>query len=82
MHANRTFSLKVSTITELNEKVRPKLRSKFVQRAIEDRLRPQEIDTTTISTRRLMALLMTREVSVFVKKTLALELGIDAEAYL
>ncbi len=82
MHANRTFSLKVSTIQELNEQVRPKLRSKFVQRAIEERLRPQEIDIDLISTRRLMAILLGRDVSQFVKRVVAQELGVDVEGYL
>lgn len=82
MHVNRTFSLKYETVRDLNEQVRPKLRSKFVQRAIEERLKPSEIDVAKLSTRHLMALLMSRNVSVFVKKTLALELGIDVEAYL
>lgn len=82
MHANRTFSLKVSTIQELNEKVRPKLRSKFVQRAIEERLKPQEIDIDLISTRRLMAILLGRDVSEFVKRVVAQELGVDVEGYL
>jgi hypothetical protein len=82
MHVNRTFSLKLSTVEELNDKVRPKLRSKFVDRAIMDRLDPHEINFETIGTRRLMLILLSRDVSVFVKRTLALELGIDVEGYL
>jgi len=82
MHANRTFSLKVSTIQELNDKVRPKLRSKFVQRAIEERLNPQEIDHSLLGTRRLMFLLLSRDVSQFVKRVVAQELGVDVEGYL
>ena len=83
MHVNRTFSLKISTVKDLNDKVRPTLRSKFVDRAIQERLSPQEIDIELLSTRRLMSILMSREVSEHVKRTLAIELGIqDVEAYL
>ena len=83
MHVNRTFSLKLETVEALNDKVRPKLRSKFVDRAIQERLSPQEIDIELLSTRRLMSILMSRDVGEFVKRTLALELGIkDVEAYL
>ena len=83
MHVNRTFSLKISTVEDLNEKVRPTLRSKFVDRAIKERLSPQEIDIELLSTRRLMSILMSRDVSEHVKRTLAIELGIqDVEAYL
>jgi len=77
MHVNRTYSLKLSTVEDLNEKVRPKLRSKFVQRAIEDRLNPQEFDTTVIPTRRLLAILHAREdVSDFMKRCITSELNI------
>jgi len=77
MHINRTFSLKLSTVEDLNEKVRPKLRSKFVQRAIEDRLNPQEIDTTVLGTRRLLAILHAREeVSDFLCRAIAMELKV------
>ena len=77
MHINRTFSLKLSTVEDLNEKVRPKLRSKFVERAIRDRLNPQEIDTTVLGTRRLLAILHAREeVSDFLKRAILLELKV------
>jgi hypothetical protein len=82
MHANRTFSLQVNTIQELNDKVRPTLRSKFVERAIKERLNPQEIDHSLLSTRRLMFLLLSRDVSEFVKRTIAQELGVDVSGYL
>lgn len=83
MHINRTFSLKLSTVESLNDKVRPKLRSKFVDRAIQERLSPQEIDIELLSTRRLMSILLSRDISEFVKRTLAQELGIqDVEVYL
>lgn len=83
MHVNRTFSLKIGTVENLNDKVRPTLRSKFVDRAIQERLSPQEIDIELLSTRRLMSILMSRDVSEHVKRTLAIELGIqDVEAYL
>jgi len=77
MHINRTFSLKLSTVEDLNEKVRPKLRSKFVDRAIQDRLNPQEIDTTVLGTRRLLAILHAREeVSDFLCRAIQLELKV------
>jgi len=77
MHINRTFSLKLSTVETLNEEVRPKLRSKFVDRAILDRLRPQEIDTSVIATRRLLAILHAREeVSDFLCRAIELELKV------
>ena len=82
MHVNRTFSLKLSTVEELNDKVRPKLRSEFVDRAIQDRLNPSEINHEVLSDRRLMLILLSRDVSEFLKRTIALELGIDVEAYL
>ena len=83
MHVNRTFSLKIGTVENLNDKVRPTLRSKFVDRAIQERLSLQEIDIELLSTRRLMSILMSRDVSEHVKRTLAIELGIqDVEAYL
>ena len=82
MHINRTFSLELKVVEELNQNVRPKLRSKFVNRAIKDRLNPQEINHEVLSDRRLMFILLSRDVSKFVKKTIALELGIDVEAYL
>lgn len=82
MHVNRTYSLKLNTVEELNDKVRPKLRSKFVDRAIQDRLNPQEINHEVLSDRRLMLILLSRDVSHFVKKTIALELGIEVEGYL
>jgi len=82
MHINRTFSLKLATVETLNDKVRPKLRSKFVDRAIEDRLNPVEIDVEQLGDRRLMLILLSRDISIFLKKAIALELGIDVEAYL
>lgn len=82
MHINRTFSLKIETVEQLNRDVRPTLRSKFVERAIKDRLNPQEIDVTQLGDRRLMLILMNRNISEFTKKALATELGISAEAYL
>jgi len=82
MHANRTFSLQVSTIQELNQKVRPNLRSKFVDRAIRDRLDPDEIDVEVLGSRRLMLILLSREISEPTKRAIALELGIDVSGYL
>jgi len=76
MHINRTFSLKLSTVEDLNEKVRPKLRSKFVDRAIQDRLNPQEINTTVLGTRRLLAIIHAREeVSDFLQRAILMELN-------
>jgi len=82
MHANRTFSLDICTIQMLNDTVRQSMRSKFVDRAIQDRLNPVEIDVEQLGNRRLMLILLSRDISDFAKKTLALELGIDVEAYL
>jgi len=82
MHANRTFSLDICTIQMLNDKVRPTMRSKFVDRAIIDRLNPIEIDVEQLGNRRLMLILLSRDISEPTKRALALELGIDVEAYL
>lgn len=82
MHINRTFSLKLSTVENLNDSVRPKLRSKFVDRAIQDRLNPVEIDVEQLGNRRLMLILLSRDISEPTKRALALELGIDVEGYL
>ena len=82
MHANRTFSLDITTIKMLNDTVRASMRSKFVDRAIQDRLNPVEIDVDQLGDRRLMLILLSREISEPTKRALALELGIDVEAYL
>lgn len=82
MHVNRTFSLKLSTVEALNEKMRPTLRSKFVDRAIQDRLEPQELNIHEINTRQLMFVLLSRDVSQFVKRVVAQELGVDVSGYL
>lgn len=82
MHVNRTYSLKLATVEELNDKVRPKLRSKFVDRAIQERLRPQEFDTSVLANRRLMGILLCRDISEPTKRAIALELGIDVSGYL
>lgn len=82
MHANRTFSLDITTIQMLNDRVRQSMRSKFVDRAIQDRLNPVEIDVEQLGDRRLMLILLSREISEPTKRALALELGIDVEAYL
>lgn len=82
MHINRTFSLELGVVEDLNQEVRPKLRSKFVNRAIKDRLNPQEIKTELLSDRRLMLILLSRDVSEFVKRVVAQELGINVEGYL
>ena len=82
MHANRTFSLDICTIQMLNDTVRPNLRSKFVDRAIQDRLKPQEIDVELLATNRLVLILLGRDISEPTKRALALELGIDVSGYL
>jgi len=82
MHANRTFSLDITTIQMLNDRVRQSMRSKFVDRAIQDRLNPVEIDVEQLGDRRLMLILLSRDISEPTKRALALELGIDVEAYL
>lgn len=76
MHVNRTYSLKLSTVEDLNEEVRPKLRSKFVDRAIQERLKPSEIDATVLPTRRLLAIIHAREeVSDFLQRAILMELN-------
>jgi len=82
MHINRTFSLKLATVERLNDTVRPKLRSKFVDRAIQDRLNPSDIQVELLGDRRIMLILLSRDISEPTKRALALELGIDVEAYL
>lgn len=82
MHANRTFSLDICTIQMLNDRVRASMRSKFVDRAIQDRLNPVEIDVEQLGNRRLMLILLSREISEPTKRALALELGIDVKGYL
>ena len=82
MHINRTFSLKLATVETLNDKVRPKLRSKFVDRAIQDRLNPSDIQVELLGNRRIMLILLSRDISEPTKRALALELGIDVTAYL
>lgn len=82
MHINRTFSLKLATVERLNDSVRAKLRSKFVDRAIQDRLNPSDIQVELLGDRRIMLILLSRDISEPTKRALALELGIDVEAYL
>lgn len=82
MHANRTFSLDICTIHMLNNRVRASMRSKFVDRAIQERLNPVEIDVEQLGNRRLMLILLSRDISEPTKRALALELGINVEAYL
>lgn len=82
MRVNRTYSIAHSTVESLNAAVRPNLRSKFVDRAIQDRLRPDEIDIELLGTRRLIAILLSRDISEPTKRALALEIGIDVESYL
>lgn len=66
----------------LNDRVRQSMRSKFVDRAIQDRLNPVEIDVEQLGDRRLMLILLSRDISEPTKRALALELGINVEAYL
>jgi len=82
LHINRTFSLKLTTVERLNDSVRAKLRSKFVDRAIQDRLNPSDIQVELLGDRRIMLILLSRDISEPTKRALALELGIDVEAYL
>jgi len=82
MHINRTFSLKLTTVEDLNEAVRPKLRSKFVDRAIQDRLKPEKIDVSEINTKKLMLIVLSRDISPFLKRAIALECNVDVEGYL
>lgn len=82
MRVNRTYSIAHSTIESLNAAVRPNLRSKFVDRAIQDRLRPDEIDVELLGTNRLIVILLSRKISEPTKRALALEAGIDVSGYL
>lgn len=82
MRVNRTYSIAHSTIESLNAAVRPNLRSKFVDRAIQDRLKPEEIDVALLGTFRLMAILLSRDISEPTKRALGLEMGIDVGSYL
>lgn len=77
MHVNRTYSLKLTTVEDLHDKVRPKLRSKFVDRAIQDRLKPEFINWEAISTARLLSELRHREdVTDFLKRCISAELKV------
>jgi hypothetical protein len=58
------------------------MRSKFVDRAIQDRLNPVEIEVALLSDRRLMYILLSRDISEPTKRALALECGIDVAGYL
>ena len=82
MHANRTFSLDICTIQMLNDRVRQSMRSKFVDRAIQDRLNPVEIDVEQLGDRRLVLILLSRDISERTKRALAIELGIDEGEYI
>ena len=79
MRANRTFTLDVNTIQELNRRISSSSRSRFVDDAIKKKLYgADDIDVSTISTRRLMAILHNRDdVRDFVKKILVQELKFD-----
>ena len=56
MHANRTFSLDICTIQMLNDRVRASMRSKFVDRAIQDRtVRGSQINAYSIIQRHFRA---------------------------
>lgn len=62
MRVNRTYSIPFETINELNRTISAKYRSKFVSKAINNRLKAQDqFSLRDIDTRRLMAALQTRE---------------------
>ena len=62
MRVNRTFSIPLETIKELNNTVYAKYRSKFVSKAIKNRLDAQEsFRLADVDTRRLMAALQSRD---------------------
>tara|TARA_Y100001937_G_scaffold44101_1_gene62114 strand:- start:1448 stop:1714 length:267 start_codon:yes stop_codon:yes gene_type:complete len=74
MHVNRTFSLKLSTVNNLNDTIQAKNRSKFVDRAISERLDPTKYDARGVSSRRLLAILIDREeISDFCNRVLVTE---------
>ena len=76
MHVNRTFSLKLSTVNNLNDTIQAKNRSKFVDRAISERLDPTGFDADGISSRRLLAILHARdEISDFCKRVMHTEIN-------
>lgn len=76
MHVNRTFSLKLLTVQELNDKIGRKWRSQFVDRAISEALDPKNLDATQLSSRRLLSILHNREdVSDFCKRVILTEIN-------
>ena len=76
MRVNRTYSLAYDTITQLNQQISAKHRSRFVDKAIKSRLNGgDDIDVSQLSTRRLLAILVNRQdVSEFVIKVCKQEL--------
>lgn len=76
MRVNRTYSLNINTVNNLNDKISAKYRSRFVDDAIKSKLNgAEDIDVSQLSSRRLMAILMQREdVREFVRKVLRTEL--------
>ena len=76
MRVNRTYSLNINTINNLNDKISAKYRSRFVDDAIKSKLNgADDIDVSQLSSRRLMAILMERkDVREFVKKVLKTEM--------
>jgi len=61
MRVNRTYSIDFQTISELNNTISAKHRSKFVDKAIKHRLNGCEFSQSDMDTKRLMALLHARE---------------------
>ena len=75
MRVNRTYSLDYDTIRDLNDKISAKHRSKFVDKAIKQKLDGSVIDWEEISSWNLMRKLARREdISEFLRKALQVEL--------
>ena len=62
MRVNRTYSLDYDTIKDLNATISAKHRSRYVDKAIQRQLNGYEnLDLTLIETRRLMAVMLSRD---------------------
>ena len=62
MRVNRTYSLDINTINDLNDYVSAKFRSRFVDKAIKSAIKGfDSFDLSLIDTRRLMAVMLSRD---------------------
>ena len=79
MRVNRTYSLDVNTVNDLNDQVNAKHRSRFVDNAIQTKLYGVGTDVANSSGRQLVAAAMHRDdISDFLKRCIANELGIKS----